>query len=170
MTEVPCISWDHTWMRVAHVMSRRSPCAGRQVGAVLVNTLNDRFQTIISTGYNVVPRNLHIGETTEYMHSRSCDLYCPRRSGERGQGYDNCYAVHAEANAIMAAEPSRRNTSTLYVTSAPCFACCKLIANSGIERVVYWDNPADAHYDATPGLKLLYDIVVDCVGGPEWIA
>jgi dCMP deaminase len=47
--------------------------------------------------------------------------------------------VHAEANAIVQAARSgtRLEGGGIYVTASPCFACFKLIANSGIKRVAF---------------------------------
>ena len=47
--------------------------------------------------------------------------------------------VHAEANAIVQAARNgvRTEGASIYVTASPCFACFKLIANAGIERVIF---------------------------------
>ena len=47
--------------------------------------------------------------------------------------------LHAEANAItkVAASSNSSKGATIYVTSAPCIECSKLIIQSGIRRVVY---------------------------------
>ena len=49
------------------------------------------------------------------------------------------YVLHAEANAItkVAASSNSSKGATIYVTSAPCIECSKLIIQSGIVRVVY---------------------------------
>ena len=49
------------------------------------------------------------------------------------------YVLHAEANAItkVAASSNSSKGATIYVTSAPCIECAKLIIQSGIKRVVY---------------------------------
>ena len=52
----------------------------------------------------------------------------------------HCIAtVHAEANAIIQA--AKNGTAIagadIYVTASPCWNCFKLIANSGIKKIVY---------------------------------
>ena len=79
--------------------------------------------------------------------------YCKRRQvdGYNGTpaGFENVcedennvtkpYVLHAEANAItkVAASSNSSKGATIYVTSAPCIECAKLIIQSGIKRVVY---------------------------------
>ena len=52
----------------------------------------------------------------------------------------HCVAtIHAEANAIL--QSARTGASiegaTIYTTASPCWPCFKLIANAGIQRIVY---------------------------------
>ena len=62
------------------------------------------------------------------------------------------YVLHAEANAITKVAKSNNSSegATLYVTSAPCMECSKLIIQAGIKRVVFSDD-----YRATEGIELL---------------
>jgi deoxycytidylate deaminase len=50
--------------------------------------------------------------------------------------YEDCPALHAEANALSRSNHMHRAGGTIYVTSDVCFSCAKLIANSGIKHVV----------------------------------
>jgi dCMP deaminase len=118
-------SWDEYFLTLADAAATRSNCVRRKVGAVLVH---DRH--IRSTGYN--------GPPSGYGH---CDQgACLRAASDQPTGadpnYDNCVALHAEANALLFASPDERKGATLYSTAAPCFACAKLIANSGVTEVV----------------------------------
>jgi deoxycytidylate deaminase len=45
--------WDEYFMRIAHVVSSRSTCLRRLVGAVIV-----KDQKILSTGYNGAPSRI----------------------------------------------------------------------------------------------------------------
>ncbi len=47
--------------------------------------------------------------------------------------------VHAEANAIVQAARNgiRIEGSSIYVTASPCWPCFRLIANAGINRIVF---------------------------------
>jgi deoxycytidylate deaminase len=117
-------SWDEYFLGIAVTTASRSNCSRRKIGAVIV-----RDRRIRSTGYN--------GPPSGYGH---CDEgACPRAvepASRMSFGYDNCVAIHAEANALLFTHPDERDGATLYTTSAPCFSCAKLIANSGIAEVV----------------------------------
>lgn len=120
-------SWDEIWLEQACVMAKRSRCDRAQVGAVIVA----HDQTVISTSYNGAPRGLPVEGT--------CTNWCPRARGEGTPSptYDDCHAAHAEANAIARADYSRMQGSTLYASTSCCKGCAKLLANSGIIRVVF---------------------------------
>lgn len=62
------------------------------------------------------------------------------------------YVLHAEANAItkVACSNNSSDGSTLYVTTAPCIECAKLIIQAGIKRVVY-----SQQYRLCDGVELL---------------
>lgn len=47
--------------------------------------------------------------------------------------------VHAEANAIVQAAKNgvRIDAASIYVTASPCWSCFRLIANSGVNRIVF---------------------------------
>lgn len=121
-------TWDETWLECAHVMSLRSRCDRAQVGAVVV--ADD--QTVVSMSYNGPPRDF---PTT----SGTCKEWCPRAQNkhEPSPTYDDCPAVHAEANAIARADFSRMKGSTIYVSTSCCKGCAKMLANAGIVRVVF---------------------------------
>lgn len=128
-------SWDEYFLNLAAQAATRSNCSRRKVGAVIV-----RDRHIRSTGYN--------GPPSGYGH---CDAgACPRALAEprEGFGYDNCVAIHAEANALLFADRGDRDGATLYTTAAPCFSCAKLIANSGVAEVVASGGRYDG-WDAT---------------------
>lgn len=105
-------------MDIARVVSSRSTCPRKSVGAVLV-----RDKTILSTGYNGSIRGMPHCVVVGCMMEN-----------------DHCVAtIHAESNAILQAARNgvMIDGGTLYVTASPCWNCFKEIANSGIRRVVY---------------------------------
>jgi dCMP deaminase len=124
-------------MQVAHVMAQRSLCDRDQVGAVVVSTSN----RIVDTGYNGPPRGMPRDEPEV-----GCRRWCMRGAssrdtyGQMHEGlnplYDDCHSIHAEANALLFGERTQREGGTIYITSGVCGACAKLIANSGLKRVV----------------------------------
>jgi deoxycytidylate deaminase len=67
----------------------------------------------------------------------SCAAVCRRayRDGAADPAYHDCYAVHAEAAALL--EAGRRAAgATLFVTDVPCHACAILVVAAGVGRVV----------------------------------
>ncbi|NMB20525.1 MAG: dCMP deaminase family protein [Firmicutes bacterium] len=119
-------SWDRYFMEIAELVSSRSTCLRRQVGAVLV-----RDKHIIATGYNGAPRGV----------SHCMEVGCLREqlgipSGER---HEMCRGTHAEQNAIIQAALHGVSTdgATLYCTHQPCILCAKMLINAGVEKVVF---------------------------------
>ena len=133
--------WDTVWMSVAHRIGQRSRCDGRQIGAIVVTPTNRP----VSMGYNGPPAGLDLAAGT------TCQTWCPRmREGLQTRSYENCVTVHAEVNALMFADRRDYEGGTLYVTSAICWDCGKVVANSGVARVVCRVNSTrDAHRDFT---------------------
>ncbi len=125
---------DAYYASMLKLVASRSTCPRRQVGAIIV----DHNGHVVSTGYNGVPSG--------YPHC--IDVPCPGRSDESGNTA-RCYAVHAEANALLQAS-SLEFAHTIYCSTQPCFECCKLIANTGIVNVYYLES-----YPDTRGIEML---------------
>lgn len=128
MQNVTRPDWDSYFLGIANAVSQRGDCTRSQVGAVLVGP--DR--RIISTGYNGTMPNV----------SGCLDGGCPRgrfsyESLPSNDDYSNCIAVHAERNAVIYSDTSKRFGSTLYVTRRPCVGCKELLLAEGISRVVW---------------------------------
>jgi|PlaIllAssembly_1097288.scaffolds.fasta_scaffold29684_3 dCMP deaminase len=123
---MPRPSADKYFMEMVDLVSKRTTCLRRSVGAVLVKDGH-----IISTGYNGAPRGM-----------KHCDeVGCIRQklnvpSGER---HELCRAVHAEQNAIVQAAYHGISTkdSTMYVSLHPCVQCVKILINAGVKEVVF---------------------------------
>jgi len=114
----PRASWDEYFMNIARVVSSRSTCDRKFVGAVIV-----RDKTILSTGYNGSIRGMpHCSEVGHMMEEGHCVA-----------------TIHAESNAILQAAKNgvSIDESSIYVTASPCWNCFKQVANSGIRRIVY---------------------------------
>ena len=132
-------TWDAYFMQLARLVSTRSTCMRRKVGALLV-----KEKQIISSGYNGAPRGL----------PHCLEVGCLREqlgipSGER---QEICRATHAEANAIIQAAFHGVSTAgaTLYCTTAPCVICAKMVINAGVKRIVY-----EAGYPDELGMDML---------------
>lgn len=141
-------TWDDTWLGVARAVGGRSLCTRAQVGAVIVG----RDQRILATGYNGPPRGFAHGDV-------GCSTgWCLRATAvdvEPDADYRDCPSLHAEANAISVSDYSSRAQGTLYVTSHICFTCAKLIANSGIIRVVVKSDGPRAYREPWKSYDLL---------------
>lgn len=119
---------DKRYLRMAAIWAENSYCKRRQVGALIV-----KDKMIISDGYNGTPSGF--------------ENVC-----EDENNVTKPYVLHAEANAItkVAASSNSSRGATIYVTSAPCIECAKLIIQSGIKRVVYSEK-----YRTEEGIELL---------------
>lgn len=126
----PRPDWDTYYMGIAAAVLKRADCTRRKVGAIIIK--GDR---IVSTGYNGAPSGqpgcLTNGACPRGQLS-TLDV-APGSSYDTGAGA--CIALHAEQNAILRAGLDCRG-ATLYVTEEPCDGCSRLIAGSGISRVV----------------------------------
>lgn len=130
------ISKENYYLDIAETVLERATCLRRAYGAIIVS--NDE---IISTGYNGAPRG----------RANCTDLgYCSREAMKvpRGERYELCRSVHAEANAIISAARRDMVGATLYLVcrdaqtgelltdATSCSMCRRLVINSGISRVV----------------------------------
>lgn len=128
------------YLDIAETVASRGTCLRRNFGAIIVK--NDQ---IISTGYVGAPRG----------RQNCCDCgFCIREKMNvtRGERYELCRSVHAEANAIISASRNEMIGSTLflvgrevntgeYVKNAnSCTMCQRQIINAGIEQVVIRDD------------------------------
>lgn len=65
-----------------------------------------------------------------------------------------CISNHAEANCLLHADRSRIEGGTIYVSAKPCLGCAKLIANSGLNRVVWRTTIPDSWAQESPAALL----------------
>ena len=118
-------SWDEYFMRIAHLVSTRSTCLRRKVGAVIVKN-----KQVLATGYNGAP--------TGITHCDKVGCLREELGVPSGQRHELCRALHAEQNAFLQA--ARHGVSldgaTLYITTQPCSICAKMIINVGINKVI----------------------------------
>lgn len=128
------------YLDIAETVAKRGTCLRRKYGAIIVK--ND---TIIATGYAGAPRG----------RKNCCDIgKCTRNELNipRGERYEMCRSVHAEANAIIAASRDDMIGSTLYLAcldaatdelvcgTNSCMMCKRMIINAGITQVVIRDD------------------------------
>lgn len=119
-------SWDDYFMEIVKLISERSTCMRRKVGALIV-----KDKRILTTGYN--------GSPTGCRHCEEVGCLRQQLNIPSGERHELCRASHAEQNAIVQAAmhgiPIK--DSVLYVTCQPCVICTKLAINAGIKRIVF---------------------------------
>lgn len=133
---------DNYYLDIAQTVLERGTCLRRNYGAIIV-----KDDSIIATGYNGAPRN----------RQNCIDLgYCMRErlNIPRGERYEMCRSVHAEANCIINAPRRDMIGATLYLVgrdgktgeiipnASSCPMCKRMIINAGIAQVIV-RNTAD---------------------------
>ena len=130
------VSKINYYLDIAETVSERSTCLRRRFGAIIVK--ND---SIISTGYNGAPRGRK--NCSDLGSCLRDELAIPR-----GERYELCRSVHAEANAIIAAARENMLGADLYMTCTDpktgaimggvcsCMMCKRMAINAGIARVI----------------------------------
>jgi len=119
-------SWDRYFMQIAVLVSSRTTCLRRQVGAVIV-----KDKRLLSTGYNGAPVGL--------KHCAEIGCLRQKLGVKSGEKHELCRAIHAEQNAIIQAATFGVPLlgASIYITHFPCVLCSKMIINAGIKRIVY---------------------------------
>ena len=134
------VSKTEYYLDIAQTVSERSTCLRKRYGSIIVK--ND---VIISTGYNGAPRGRKNCSDLQFCQREKMNI-------PRGERYELCRSVHAEANAIIAAPREQMLGATLYICctdpkdgsivsgTTSCMMCKRLILNAGIETVVIRDE------------------------------
>ena len=137
------VSKHNYYLDIAQTVAERSTCLRKMYGAIIVK--ND---SIISTGYNGAPRGRK--NCSDLGHCMRNKLGVPR-----GERYELCRSVHAEANAIIAAPRDQMLDATLYMVginsetgeleagTCSCMMCKRMVINAGISKVVVRDTRND---------------------------
>jgi dCMP deaminase len=145
-------SWDEYFLQIALDVATRATCLRRCYGAVIVSTNN----LIVATGYCGSPKGMP--NCSDVGICKRQELNIP--AGER---YELCCSVHAEQNAIIMADPERIRNGTMYlagfdtntkklVKAQPCVMCARVIKNSGIYRIIFWDADKNIHSQTADSL------------------
>ena len=137
------VSKENYYLDIAEIVSERSTCLRRRFGSIIVK--ND---SIVATGYNGAPRGRK--NCSDLASCKREEMNIPR-----GERYELCRSVHAEANAIIAAHRTEMLGATLYMcctsprdgsivhNANSCSMCKRMIINAGIEWVVIRDTKDD---------------------------
>ncbi len=134
------VSKHNYYLDIAQTVASRSTCLRKWYGAIIVK--ND---SIISTGYNGAPRGRkNCSDLGNCMREK---LNIPR-----GERYELCRSVHAEANAIIAAPRDQMLGATIYMVginaktreleagTSSCMMCKRMVINAGISTVIVRDS------------------------------
>ena len=128
------------YLDLAEMVAQRCTCLRHHYGAVIV-----KDDEVVSTGYVGAPRG----------RANCSDLgYCLRQKLEipRGERYELCRSVHAEANAIISASRKEMLGADLYLVGKEVSdgsyiknaVCCsmwkRMVINAGIARVIVRDD------------------------------
>ncbi|MEA3203705.1 MAG: dCMP deaminase, partial [Thermoplasmata archaeon] len=125
-------SVDQYFMDMTHLVKSRGTCPRRQVGAVIV-----KGKRVLTTGYNGAPRN--------FPHPIDVGCLRDELNIPRGMVADICPCLHAEQNAILQAATTGVSIegADLYCTTQPCTQCSRMVANCGMQRVIYEEEYPD---------------------------
>lgn len=120
-------AWDDYFLDMADLVSTRSTCPRRHVGAVLVQD-----NRVLSTGYN----GSNPGEP--HCEDEGCILVdCYHTNTPHT---DHCTrTIHAEMNILLELPPGRINPhspSVLYINYPPCPDCQQALEREGIHCFV----------------------------------
>jgi dCMP deaminase len=120
--------WHSYFMKMAYLVSERSTCLRRKVGAVLIKN-----NQIISTGYNGAPKRV--------PHCSQTGCLRTKYNVPSGQRHELCRGVHAEQNAIIQAAVNGASIkdADLYCTNQPCSICAKMLINAEIKTIIVAD-------------------------------
>ena len=118
-------SWDEYFLSIAELVSRRSTCLRRRVGAVLV-----KDRRILATGYNGAPSKI--------LHCSVAGCVREKLKIPSGERHELCRGLHAEQNAFLQAalHGTSLKDASLYSTTQPCIICAKMIINAGIKEII----------------------------------
>ena len=137
------VSKHNYYLDIAETVAERCTCLRKKYGAIIV-----KDDVIVSTGYNGAPRGRQNCNDLNYCMRDKLNI-------PRGERYELCRSVHAEANAIIAAARERMLGATIYMVcvdpkdggivsgTSSCMMCKRMIINAGISRVVVRDTRED---------------------------
>jgi len=122
------VDWDDFFMEIAYTVSQQSYAADKKVGCLIV-----KGDQILSYSYNGTPRGWN-------------------NNTNNPDGTTKKETIHAEMYAIakVARSTVSLESATMYVTTAPCSECAKMIVVCGFARIVYGSD-----YKNCDGLDIL---------------
>ncbi|MCM3133919.1 deaminase [Paenibacillus polysaccharolyticus] len=124
--------WDTYFMDIAYMVSTRSRCPRRHVGAVLV-----QGKKLLGTAYNGAPMGVADCSEEGCMISEEYELVVTDGQEEMIKKQRCIRTIHAEQNLLLFTDRIDREGSSVYVTDEPCWTCANMLANSGVTEIVF---------------------------------
>jgi dCMP deaminase len=124
--------WDTYFMDIAYMVSTRSQCSRRRVGAVLV-----QGKKLLGTAYNGAPMGVPDCSEAGCLLVEQYELEEKDGKKEMVRKQHCVRTIHAEQNLLLFTDREDREGSTVYVTDEPCWTCANMLANSGIAEIVF---------------------------------
>ena len=141
---------DRVRLRQCNEEADLGNCVKHSVGCIIT----DKEGKIVASGYNGTPKgHENCGDRFPTFHA-DIEKYSKSDDPEsvaklealilehREWSFNN--EIHAEQNALLHSDPEKRKGGTAYVNLQPCPTCAKMLAASGISRVIF----AKAYYRA----------------------
>lgn len=124
--------WDTYFMDIAYMASTRSQCSRRHVGTVLV-----QGKKLLGSAYNGAPMGVADCAEAGCMLVEEFEVKLVDGKEELVKKQRCIRTIHAEQNLLLFTDREDREGSTVYVTDQPCWTCANMLANSGIQEIVY---------------------------------
>lgn len=136
---------DKTYLKIATEIAGLSKDKETKVGAVIV----DKDGKVVSMGYNGSASCMNDGNIP---HSRKLESVYFSIPDKLQDVFDTAnevffdtnkypYMLHAEQNSILTSSDNHRlKGATIYITHYPCNVCSNMIAQTGIKRIVCYDD------------------------------
>lgn len=124
--------WDTYFMDIAYMVSTRSRCPRRHVGAVLV-----QGKKLLGTAYNGAPMGVADCSEAGCMIVEELEVAIVGEEEQMIKKQRCIRTIHAEQNLLLFTDRIDREGSTVYVTDQPCWTCANMLANSGVKEIVY---------------------------------
>ena len=116
-------NWDKRFLELAKLASSWSKDPSTKVGAVIVDDQN----IIVSVGFNGFPKGIQDDDRLNHRDSKYQII------------------VHAENNALMFAKRPLDGCTIYTYPFMPCPRCAGMIIQSGIKRIVTYENTISRH-------------------------
>ncbi len=124
--------WDTYFMDIAYMVSTRSLCSRRHVGAVLV-----QGKKLLGTAYNGAPMGVPDCSEAGCMIAEQYEVELVDGKETMVKKERCIRTIHAEQNLLLFTDRADREGSSVYVTDQPCWTCANMLANSGVREIVF---------------------------------